>query len=564
MSPTQRFALGLDFGSNSVRCLVLDLNSGDERAVAVWHYPSGDAGVLTDARDPHLARQNPADFIAGLEAVVRDALTQAARRRGFSPAAVVGLGVDATGSTPIPVDAQLRPLARQPAFRKNLNAQAWMWKDHTGMAEAEEITRLAAAHRPQYLAKCGGVYSSEWFFAKLWHCLRQDPKVFAAAATWLEFSDFIPALLVGAARPADVRRGVCAAGHKAFYSDTWGGFPDAEFLARLAPELAALRPSLGGAAAPIGTRAGTLCPAWAKRLGLPAGIPVSVGVLDAHSGAVGAGVGGPRLVKIVGTSACDLLTAPGDRTLPDIPGVCGIVPGSVLPGAHGIEAGQAAVGDIFNWFVTVLCQGNAKEFAALTRAAGALRPGESGLLALDWHNGNRCVLVDARLTGLILGFTVQTPRAAVFRALLESTAFGARRILDRLAEYKVAIGEIVASGGIAEKNAPFMQIYADVLRRPMRLAASSQTCALGAAMAGAVAAGAAGGGFANFADAQAACCRFQSREYRPDVARADIYDQLFALYRELHDSFGVQGAAANHYHVMKDLLALRQRVMQEA
>jgi L-ribulokinase len=559
MSRPGAFTIGLDYGSNSVRCVVVDCRNGRELAVSVWAYPSGVAGVLTDPSNPHVARQSPQDFVDGLVATVPVALQAASRRRGFRPDRVIGIGVDTTGSTPIPVDQRLRPLAADPRFAGNLNALAWMWKDHSGMDEAEQLTEWARQQRPQYLAKCGGTYSSEWLFSKIWHCLRTDRAVFDAAFTWLEFADFIPAVLAGLTDISEVKAGICPAGHKAMYCDDWGGYPDAEFLAGLAPELGALRARLPARAFTADQAAGTLCPDWAARLGLPAGIPIAVGAFDAHLGAVGAGVGRGRMVKIIGTSTCDILVAPASERLPDIPGVCGIVKGSVLPGCYGIEAGQSAVGDIFNWFVTHVCRGDASLHGRLTREAAQLRPGQSGLLALDWHNGNRTILVDAKLTGLILGLTLHTSQAEIYRALIEATAFGARRILDRLQEYAVNVDEVIACGGIAERNPLFMQIYADILGRPMLVSASAQTCALGSAIMAAVVAGPAAGGYASVEEAQKACCSFKKTVYHPDPAAAAAYAALYALYLELHDSFGVRGSRADLQALMKRLLEIRRR-----
>jgi len=546
------YVLGMDFGSNNVRVLVVDARTGRECGVGVADYPSGDHGVLTDPANPHVARQRPADYLAAMTAATEQALSGAGKRRGFEPAAVVGIGVDTTGSTPLPVTADMTPLADLPQFRDRLDAQAWMWKDHSGMEEAERITTLARQHRPQYLAKCGGTYSSEWFFSKIWHCLKVAPDVFAAAASWVEFADFIPAVLAGIKDPRQVRRGICPAGHKAMFCREWDGLPDAEFLGLLDRRMAELRPRLFAEAYPADQQAGSLCPEWATRLGLPAGIPIAVGAFDAHLGAVGSGVGQGRLVKIIGTSTCDIMVAPAGMKLPDIPGVCGIVEGSVLPGCFGIEAGQSAVGDIFNWFVTRLCGASHAKFADLTREAEALRPGASGLLALDWHNGNRTILVDPKLTGLILGLTLHTRQAEIYRALVEATAFGARVILDRLGEFGVPVTEIVCCGGIAEKSPLLMQIYADILERPMKIAGSAQACALGSAIFAAVVAGAQ----PDVVSAQNAFCRFKDRVYQPRPEATAVYRKLYGLYRELHDSFGVSGKSFDHAEVMKRLLAI--------
>ena len=398
-----RYAIGLDYGTNSVRALIVDVRDGAEIATFVHEYRRGEAGIITDPSNPHVARQDPADYVEGLEVCVIGALKAAAEEPHFCPERIIGIGVDTTGSTPLPLDREGTPLASLPQFAGNPNALAWLWKDHSSVDEAERITALAAAHRPQYLKKCGGTYSSEWFWSKIWHCLNTDPAVFDAAYTWVECCDYVPAVLVGDTHPEHIKHGVCAAGHKAMYACDHGGLPDAEFLALLDPKLADLRGRLYECAYDSSVVAGKLCLLWAEKLGLPAGIPVAVGAFDAHHGAVGAGVAEGTLVKIIGTSTCDITVTPPRETFPDVPGVCGIVDGSVLPGYFGVEAGQSAVGDIFNWFVSEVCEGDGSLHEELTQKAAQLKPGESGLLALDWNNGNRTILVDARLTGLLLG-----------------------------------------------------------------------------------------------------------------------------------------------------------------
>ncbi|HXY20029.1 MAG TPA: ribulokinase, partial [Gemmatimonadales bacterium] len=456
-------------------------------------------------------------------------------------------------------DAANRPLALDPKWRGHLAAQAWLWKDHTGAAEAEAITAAAARHAPEYLSPIGGRYSSEWFWSKIWRCLKVAPEVFDAAASWVELADFVPAVLAGVSRPAAIQRCVCAAGHKAMYADARGGLPSAEFLARLDPRLAELRGRLYAKAWAADRPAGRLCGEWSDSLGLVAGIPVAMGGFDAHYGAVGAGVAAGTLVKIIGTSTCDIAVAPARERLADIPGICGIVPGSVMPGCYGIEAGQSAVGDLLGWWVDLVA--GAAEHARLTAGAARLRPGESGLLALDWNNGNRTILVDQRLTGLLVGQTLHTSPAEVYRALIEATAFGARAIVDRLIEYRVPIERVVCCGGIAEKNPLFMQVYADVLGRPMLIAGSPQTPALGAAVSAAVAAGAAAGGYDGFEAAQQRMTTLQERRYVPDQAARRVYDELYRLYRGLHDAFGGvagAGSGADFGRLMKRLLALRE------
>jgi L-ribulokinase len=559
MSKQSAFSLGLDYGTNSVRALLVDVSNGREIASAVWNYAQGTQGVIL-GRDPNLARQHPADYLQGAETTIRKVLAEAKKSvRGFKPDRVIGIGVDTTGSTPLPVDKNGIPLAFHKRFAKNPAAMAWLWKDHTGVAEAEEITRLAREIRPQYLAKCGGIYSSEWFFSKILHCLRTSPEVFDAAHLWVECADWIPAMLTATETPDQLKVGICAAGHKAMYNDSWGGYPDAEFLGRLDPKLAELRARLRPKASSIDERAGTLSAEWSHRTGLPEGIPVAVGAFDAHLGGVGSGIKPGVLVKIIGTSTCDMMVVPLGSELADIPGLCGIVPGSILPGFYGLEAGQSAVGDIFNWFVNYLqpLGKKAGSHEALTAGAAKLKPGESGLLALDWNNGNRTILVDQRLTGLLLGQTLYTTPAEIYRALIEATAFGALTIINRFEEYGVKVEQVVNCGGISEKNPLVMQVYADVTGRPIKISRSAQTCALGAAIAGAVVAGSAAGGFDSYADAQKAMTGLKPRVFTPKPEAHAVYRRLYALYRKLHDAFGTQNPPENLFGVMKELIDIR-------
>lgn len=570
-------AVGLDYGTNSVRCVIVDVANGNELATSVFEYPTGQAGIIISRSDHNLARQNPADYVKGIEVTVKNALAKAKKaHKKFKPEDVIGFGVDTTGSTPLPVDRDGTPLAFQKEFKKNPNAQAWLWKDHTGYAEAAEITTLAAAEHPEYLAKCGGTYSSEWFFSKVLHCLRVDPKVFDAAYSWVECCDYIPAVLVGNTRPENIKRSRCAAGHKAMFSAQWGGLPSKDFLSKLDSKLGELSHRLYNKTYTVAETAGKLSQAWADKLGLPKGIPVAVGAFDAHLGAVGSGIAAGKLVKIIGTSTCDMLVAPSDQKLPDIPGICGIVNGSILPGYFGLEAGQSAVGDIFNWYVNYIQPGGKKTGShdELTKKAAKLKPGQSGLLALDWNNGNRTILVDQRLTGLLLGQTLHTRPEEIYLALIEATAFGALTIINRFEEYDVKVAEIINCGGIAEKNATLMQIYADVTGREMKVSRSAQSCALGSAIAGAVVAGKTTGGYGNFAEAQAAMCGVKNKTYKPNAENQKVYQQLYGLYKQLHDAFGVRGPSTSQgsfdvaqdrsvaatqqlWNVMKDLLAIK-------
>jgi L-ribulokinase len=555
-----RFAIGVDFGTNSVRALIVDAADGAEVATHVSSYESGQDGILLDPKDPNLARQNPADYVEGFYSSLSEAIRAARKEPGFQPENVVGIGVDTTGSTPIPVGRDGTPLAVEPRFKGNLAAHAWLWKDHTGHAEAAEITQRARKTRAPYLAKCGGTYSSEWYWSKILHAKRASPKVFEAAYGWVELADFIPGFLTGHLDPNTIPRCVCAAGHKAMYNDQWGGLPSKRFLTGLDPQLAVLRDRYARKALPADQTAGELAPDVARRVGLPAGIPVALGAFDAHTGAVGAGIKPGTLVKIIGTSTCDMMVVPLDQKLPDIPGLCGIVPGSIIPGMYGLEAGQSAVGDIFNWFTSHLAppqyQAGGDPHANLTREAEKLKPGASGLLALDWNNGNRTILVDPLLTGLLVGQTLHTTAAEIYRALVEATAFGALTIIKRFEEYGVPVRDVINCGGIAEKNPFVMQIYADVTGRPMKISRSAQTCALGAAIFGAVV----GGAYKTTEQAQRRMTGVKPKVYRPRKSAAALYAELYTLYRALHDAFGTPDYKGKLYHVMKELIALRNRV----
>jgi L-ribulokinase len=557
-----RYVIGLDFGTNSCRSLLVDAGSGRELASHVFPYPSGTDGVILDSSDPSLARQNPADYLLGIEATIRGAIQKAeAADPEFSPDAVIGIGVDTTGSSPMPVDVQGQALCFQERFKDNPSAMVWLWKDHTSFREAAQITQLASELRPNYLSRIGGTYSSEWWWSKILSCKKNSETVFDAAYSWVEICDWIPAVLTGDCSPGTWKRSICAAGHKAMFSPSWHGLPDREFLDTLSPGLGSLREKLYDRAYTADCRAGTLSAAWAQKLGLSPSVAIAVGAFDAHMGAVGAGISPGTLVKIIGTSTCDIMIHPSNEPLRDIPGVCGIVDGSVVPGYYGIEAGQSGVGDIFLWFVNTLVpkrygKTQDEQFASLEAAAAALHPGESGLLVLDWNNGNRTILVDVRLTGLLIGQTLHTQPHEIYRALLEATGFGALRIIDRIEEYGVPVREVVNCGGLAAKNALLMQIYADITGRPMKISRSEQTPALGAAIFAAVAAGEGAGGYPLVAAAQKSMVGTGS-EYRPIQINHEVYRRLYALYCQLHDGFGTQQWSGGMFNLMKDLLEIR-------
>lgn len=555
----KKYSIGIDYGTNSVRAVVVDIRNGNVVGEDVFAYPSGNAGVIVDAKNPNQARQNPADYVQGLRTVLKKAVQDASLRDPeFRPDAVAGIGTDTTASTPIPVDAEGIPVAFQEEFKNDPDACAWLWKDHTSIEEAKEITRWASECPENFTSKCGGTYSSEWYWAKILHCVRTAPRVAAATASWVELADFVPGWLTGKTAPDVVPRGICTAGHKALYHESWGGLPSVESLARLDERLCRFR--YASKAVSVNQKVGTLLPEIALEVGLPPETAVAVGAIDCHLGAIGCGIRPGMLIQTMGTSTCDIMVAPIPENQPElaIPGLCGIVPGSVLPGMFGFEAGQAAVGDLFNWFVENLTPtaftADGNPHAALTEEAARLAPGASGLLALDWSNGNRTILGDQDLTGLLIGQTIRTTAPEVFRALIEATAFGARMIISQFEKFGVRVEEVVNCGGIADKNDFIMQIYADVCDRPMKVSRSSQTCALGAAITGAVA----GGAYDSYEAAFAEMTGVREKVFQPRPDAVKVYDRLFRLYSTLHDAFGKTGKVLPMAEVMKELIAIRR------
>ena len=553
------FAIGLDFGTNSCRSVIINVDNGEELATSVYSYPSGELGIITDQNDPNVARQNPQDYISGLEFIIKESLKGAERDfPDFDSDNIIGIGVDTTGSTPIPVDAECRPLALNDQFKDNINALVWLWKDHTAYEEAEEITKLANDIRPKFLERCGGTYSSEWWWAKILHLKRIAPEVFNSAHSFLEHCDYIPALLSGVNDISLVKRSVCAAGHKAMYCPSWGGLPDKEFLGLLDPELEELRDRLYETAYPSNHAAGSLSLEWAEKTGLREGIPIAVGAFDCHMGAVACGVKEGVFTKILGTSTCDITVVPESQNVDHIPGVCGVVNGSVLPDHFGVEAGQSAVGDIFLWLVNNIVPDSYgstmdEKFETMEKLMSNDAPGSSGLIALDWNNGNRTILVDVRLSGLLLGQTLHTKAHEIYRAYIEATAFGALTIINRIEDYGVKIKEVVTTGGLSVKNTVLMQIYADILDRPLKVAKSDQTCAVGAALFGA----SINEGFDIF-ELRDKCALIRDKIYQPNPEAVKIYRKLYSLYTDLHDAFGTEDWQGNLSRVMKDLINLRE------
>jgi L-ribulokinase len=542
------FVLGIDFGTDSVRALVVDAADGSEAGTAVSAYKRWARGEFCDPRANRF-RQHPLDYVEGIEDATRRALEKAG---GEVAAKVRGIAIDTTGSTPCLADDAGTPLALRPEFASEPDAMFVLWKDHTAVAQAERINALARGWGGEDFTKYeGGIYSSEWFWAKALRLVENGSKAAYAARTIVEHCDWMPALLTGTTELAKYRRSRCAAGHKAMWHSSWGGYPPAAFLDRLNPRLSELAASLGAETYTAETAFGKLCPEWAGRLGLSTGVLVSVGAFDAHIGAVGGDVAPGTLLKIMGTSTCDIMVAPrptGPEKL--VAGICGQVDGSVVKGMIGYEAGQSAFGDVFAWFRRLLAWparagigliGSAQVIAAaaaeledkllpaLEAEAARIDPSESGLVALDWLNGRRTPDADQALTGAIAGISLGTDAPAVYRALVEAAAFGSRAIVERLRSEGVAVERVAAVGGVARKSPLVMQISSDVLGMDISVSASDQSCALGGAMFAATAAGL----YPDVLAAQAAMRAPVERVYRPDPARRAAYDLVYEKYRAL-------------------------------
>jgi L-ribulokinase len=543
-----QYLLGLDFGTDSVRAVVVNAASGKEEANQVARYRRWGQGLYCDPARNRF-RQHPQDYIDGLEEAARGALAQLPKGAGER---VLGIGIDTTGSTPCAVDRTGTPLALLPEFRENPNAMFVLWKDHSAVQEAEQINRAARSWGGTDFTKYeGGIYSSEWFFAKILRILRDDPAVAKAAFSWVEHCDWMPALLTGSADPLTLKRSRCAAGHKAMWHPDWGGLPPEEFLVRLDPLLQGLRARLYRDTFTSDVKAGGLSAEWARRLGLPAGAAVAVGGFDAHIGAVGGGIREGTLTKIMGTSTCDMIVAPAAALAGrQVAGICGQVDGSILPGMVGLEAGQSAFGDVYAWFVNLLywpleyaerspadqaekerLRQDIKDriLANLSDEAARLAPGEAGLLALDWLNGRRTPDADQSLKGALAGLTLGSTAPRLFRALVEATAFGSRAIMERFEREGVRAERVVALGGIAQKSPFVMQVTADVLNVPIQVVASEQACALGAAMFAAAAAGL----YASVTQAQERIGSGFSRTFTPEAANTRAYDGLYRKYLAL-------------------------------
>jgi L-ribulokinase len=550
MIPADSLVIGLDFGTDSVRAVLTRVRDGAAVSASVFHYPRWRDGLYCHAAI-HQFRQHPLDHLEGLEYVVKDCIRQA----GPEAASLVkAIGVDTTGSSPLAVDASGTPLSLLPAFERNPNAMVVLWKDHTAFREAAEINAHAKSHAggPDYLQFAGGIYSSEWFWAKLLQVLRADEDVRKHCYSWVEHCDWIPFMLTGGTDAARIRRSVCAAGHKALWAKEWKGLPPETFWSSLDPLLTSFRSRLYEETYTSDQVAGALSPQWAGRLGLPAATIVAVGALDAHMGAVGGQIEPYHLSKVMGTSTCDMLVVPPeDLQGVTVKGICGQVAGSIIPGMTGMEAGQSAFGDTYAWFRNLLSWPlqHMRGPAGLTGSAGST--GARGLtdnilgeldsraaecafdldseLAVDWLNGRRTPDADPLLRGAICGLNLGSDAVSLYRALVESTCFGAKKIVRRFTAEGVPIKGLIGVGGIARKSPYIMQVLADTMEMPIRIHSSEQTCAAGAAMFASVAAGF----YPRVEAAMEAMGQGFDLTYGPDVRRAPLYEARYKAYERL-------------------------------
>ena len=534
----KKYVIGLDFGTDSCRALIVDAFNGHEVAVGVSFYTRWKAGLYCDARDSRY-RQHPLDYIESMIEAVHIALSNLNKEE---IAAICGLCFDTTGSTPALTDNMGMPLALRPEFEEDPDAMFILWKDHTAVHEAAQINAFIKERNLDYLLYEGGTYSSEWVWAKVLHIINTNSVIKDSAYAWVEHCDWMTGLVTGNTIPEQILRSRCAAGHKAMWHESWG-LPSGEVLENLNPALKKMLPHLFTKTYTSDTKAGTLTLEWADKLGLPEGVSVAVGALDAHMGAVGASIAPGVLVRIMGTSTCDIMvggkTEIGDRC---IKGICGQVDGSVLPGLIGFEAGQSAFGDIYAWFKNLLSwtlknipDGETKQKALndmlveLTKEAQSIEPSENSVIALDWMNGRRTPDTNQNVKGTIAGLTLGSTAPEMFRALVEATAFGSRRIVEHMKEQGLHIDSVNAIGGITKK-APFvMQTLADVLNMPIRVLRSEQACALGAAMFAAVAAGV----YSDINEAVKCMGSDIEVEYGPNEKYSLVYETLYRKYIEL-------------------------------
>lgn len=545
---TNSYVIGIDYGTDSVRSLLVDAITGEELAVSVFGYPRWKEGLYCNPSENRF-RQHPLDYIEGLEYTIKDLLEQvpgAAQR-------VKAIGLDTTGSTPCLVNRHGTPLSLMEKYSDNPNAMFILWKDHTAMKEAEEINAVCAGWEVDYTAYSGRNYSSEWLWAKALHVLREDEKIREEAYSVVEHCDWIPALLTGVKKAEDIKLSRCSAGHKAMWAECWGGFPSQEFLSRLSPFFDGFIAHFNPQTYTCDQPAGSLSEEWAARLGLPQGVIVGIGNTDAHAGAVGAGVKYKTLVQNLGTSTCNMAVMPREKVGENlIEGISGQVDGSIIPGMIGFEAGMSAFGDVYAWFknmvagpaIDIINQSGHldpdtkkrlseeitdKMLTRLTEKAAATELRENSPLATDWLNGRRNPYINYNLKGSIYGLSLSTDAGEIYRALVEATAFGIKAIVDHFLSNGVEIEEIIGTGGIALKSPFVMQILSDVLCKPIHVSDSQQSCALGAVMFAATVAGI----YPNVETAQAVIMQKTSKTYVPDTNKSKIYAKRYQLYRAL-------------------------------
>lgn len=549
IQPGQAYVIGVDYGTDSVRSLLVDAADGSEVASAVFYYPRWKQGLYCNAALNQF-RQHPKDYVEGLEATILECLQKAGQ--GIA-SKVKGISVDTTGSTPVAVDATGTPLALTKGFEENPNAMFVLWKDHTATKEAVQINEHAASWGTNYLQFVGGIYSSEWYWAKLLHILRKDKAVATALHSWVEHCDWIPFLLTGGKQATAIRRGVCSAGHKALWAAEFGGLPPNDFFSALDPVLDGITGKLFTQTYTSDQAAGTLTEEWAGRLGLSTDVVVGVGAFDAHMGAVGGQIEPYHLSKVMGTSTCDMLVAPVEEVKDVlVQGICGQVPGSVIPSMMGMEAGQSAFGDAYAWFRNLISwplqflpseQRSAIEeglIAELSIAAAALPLEEGDELAIDWLNGRRTPDADQLLKGALLNLDLASDAPALFKAIVEATCYGAKAIVDRFREQGIPIKGLIGLGGVAKKSPYIMQTMANVMNMPIRIHRSEQTCARGAAMFAATAAGL----YPCVEEAMQAMGQGFDAEYHPQVEKTQYYGQRYQRYLELGNFISQQTHAS--------------------
>jgi L-ribulokinase len=550
----KKFAIGIDYGTESGRAVLVDLRDGAEVADHVTPYPHGvideqlpNSDVLLDHE---WALQHPGDYLE----VLKRSVPAVMKSSGVNPEDVIGIGIDFTACTMLPIDAMGEPLCFKHDLRQNPHSWVKLWKHHAAQDEANKINAIAASRKESFLPRYGGKISSEWMLAKVWQILNEAPEIYDHTDRFLEATDWVVSQMTG-----NIVRNSCTAGYKSIWHKQ-DGYPNPSFLAALDPRLERLTETkLRGDVYPLGTKAGELTIAMAEAMGLKPGTAVAVGNVDAHAAVPGVGVVTPgKLVMAMGTSICHMLLGTKEER---VEGMCGVVEDGIIPGYLGYEAGQSAVGDIFAWYVEQGVPAYVHEAAAadrmsvhgwLEKQASAYRPGATGLIALDWWNGNRSVLVDTELSGLLIGCTLSTKPEEIYRTLLEATAFGTRKIIDSFQDNGVEVNELYACGGLPQNNRLLMQIYADVMNREIKIADSKQTPALGAAMFGAVAAGSTKGGYDNIVDAANKMARVRKETFRPIPQHVEIYEKLYREYTTLHDYFG-----RGSNDVMKRLKSIR-------